>query len=146
MLACALSAVAVLALPGCIPSSAKAAGPNPHCADLVAKAVTSYFNVKGSGHCVIRTDGSSPGDYKLAGFTVDPAPVFNRIDRSCGYHEVDHTFNYLVSNTSDRAAGRIIVLVDDDGWVLDVAKHLDRSPGTATKVACPAAGDRYSFA
>ena len=146
MLACALSAVAVLASSGCFPSSAKAAGPNPHCADLVAKAVTSYFNVKGSGHCVIRTDGSSPGDYKLAGFTVDPAPVFDRIDRPCGYHPVDHTFTYLVSNNGDGAGGRIIVLVDDEGWVHDVAKHLDRAPGAVTDLACPASIDRYSFA
>jgi len=71
--------------------------------------------------------------------------VFDRIDRSCGYHQSDHTFTYLVSNSSDRAAGRIIVLVDDDGWVHDVAKHLDRAPGMATKVACPAGNDRYSF-
>ena len=124
---------------------AKAAEPTSRCADLVAHAVTTYGNVKGSGHCVIWDDGSSPADSRLADFTLEPAPVFNHIDRSCGYHSGDHTFNYLVSNTTDRAGGRVIVLVDAVGWVLDIAKHLDRSPGGSAPLACPSASARYQF-
>ncbi|HSS92364.1 MAG TPA: hypothetical protein VLR46_00080 [Candidatus Dormibacteraeota bacterium] len=106
--------------------------------------MTSYANIKGSGHCLVGTTAAR-ADSKLAAFTADPAPVFDHIIRSCGYHPSDHTFTYLASNVTDRAAGRIIVLVDNSGWVLDIAKHLDREPGVSIPLGCPASSDTYSF-
>ena len=140
----ALAILVTLAAGACSRTQAKAAAPSSHCADLVAKAVTSYANTKGSGHCLVGTTAAR-ADSKLAAFTADPAPVFDHIIRPCGYHPSDHTFTYLASNATDGAAGRIIVLVDDSGWVLDVAKHLDREPGVSIPLGCPASSDTYSF-
>ena len=136
----------MFAVGGCSPFAARSDAPNSHCADLVALAVTSYFKVIGSGHCVIYDDGSSPADADLADFTAEPPPVFDHIDHSCGYHASDHTFNYLVSNANDGAGGRIIVLVDQSGWVLGVAKHLDREARSSAPLACPGPAYAYSFA
>jgi hypothetical protein len=142
----AIVAVAIpLTLVSCTPSVARPSAPSSHCADLVAEAVTSYFIVKGSGKCIYSSGQASLSDYVLAGFTADPPPVFDRIDHQCGYHAIDRTFTYLVSNVSDGAAGRVIILVDGAGEVHDVAKHLDRQPGGATPVACPAPTRTYSF-
>jgi hypothetical protein len=145
----ALSAIVALAIPltlaSCTLPGAKATGPSSHCADLVAQAVTSYFIVKGSGKCIYSSGRTSLSDYVLAGYTADPPPVFDHIDRPCGYHSIDHTFTYLASNVSDGAAGRVIVLVDGSGLVHDVAKHLDRAPADSASVACPSANSRYTF-
>jgi len=142
----AIVAVAIpLAVASCSMPGNRSSAPNSHCADLVAQAVTSYFIVKGSGKCIYSSGRTSLADYVLAGFTADPPPVFDRINHACGYHPVDQTFTYLASNVSDGAAGRIIVLVDGAGVVHDVAKHLDRRPGSSTPIACPSATRSYSF-
>ena len=119
--------------------------PSSHCADLVAEAVTSYYTVAGAGRCVRLPSGVPVGDMDLADFTAYPPPVFDVIDRPCGYHTRDHTFTYLVSNAADRAAGRLIILVDGAGLVRNVAKHIDRPPGGSTPVACPGPEDSYVF-
>ena len=135
----------LIVISGCSDGQTHAASPGSRCADLVAKAVTSYASVKGSGQCVVLQDGTSMADWQLADFTVEPAPVFDEIDRQCGYHSNDHTFTYVVSNVTDRAAGRIIELVDDSGRVRNVAKHLDHSPGDPSAVPCPGQSDSYTF-
>jgi hypothetical protein len=145
-----LCVVAIFALglvaTACSPvSHPRAATPGSHCADLVARAVTSYFNVQGAGSCVRLPGGRKVRDADLADFTAEPAPVFDRIDASCGYHPRDHTFTYLVSNATDRAGGRLVILVDPGGWVLNVAKRLDRRPNESTPVSCPAPADHYVF-
>jgi hypothetical protein len=146
-LAHALAAVlAGLLLTGCSQGSrVTASAPTSRCADLVARAVTSYYNVAGAGRCVHLRGGLTVGDSDLADFTAEPPPVFDRIDSACGYHPRDHTFTYLVSNADDRAGGRLVVLVDAGGWVLNVAKRLDRRPNESTSVTCPAPADRYAF-
>jgi hypothetical protein len=131
---------------GCSPASKASAGdPTSRCADLVARAVTSYYNVDGAGRCVRLRDGLTVADADLADFTAEPPPVFDRIDSACGYHPRDHTFTYLVSNADDQAGGRLVILVDSGGWVLNVAKRLYRRPNESTHVSCPAPTDSYVF-
>ena len=147
--ALALSVVlALFLLGGCSPSfraPGAAGAPTSRCADLVARAVTSYYSVDGAGRCVHLRGGLAVVDADLADFAAEPPPVFDRIDIACGYHPRDHTFTYLVSNADDRAGGRLVILVDSGGWVLNVAKRLDRQPKQSTPVTCPAPTDSYVF-
>ena len=143
---CATVTTLGLMTAGCATAShATSATPSSRCADLVAQAVTSYYVVEGAGRCVRLRSGAPVADLDLADFTAYPPPVFDLIDRSCGYHTRDHTFTYLVSNAADRAAGRLIILVDGQGRVRNVAKHIDRPPGGSTPVVCPRPEESYVF-
>jgi len=145
-LLCAIATPVGLLTAGCSTAShSSAAAPSSRCADLVAEAVTSYYVVAGAGKCVRLRSGKAVADLDLADFTAEPPPVFDVIDRPCGYHTRDHTFTYLVSNAADRAAGRLVILVDGEGWVRNVAKRIDRQPGGSTPVACPGPEESYVF-
>ena len=119
-------------------SGAKPAGPPSRCANLMAHAFTQpYAEVTGSGACT-----KIPGytvtfpDWLAQRFALYP-PIYDRLDKSCGYYPSAHAFAYLAHNAQDNAAGGLIIVVDSKGYVQDGYKFAIRKAGEKKALKCP---------